>query len=136
MRIQPITWRQALPIRHRVLWPNKPLEFTKIDGDEEANHYGVFMDEKLVCVASIYIKATEARLRKFATLPEHQNEGVGSSMIQFILSDLELSNIEHLWFDARETATGFYKKFGFSIVSEKFYKSGIAYYKMSIRLGS
>ncbi|WP_430520069.1 hypothetical protein [Aliivibrio sp.] len=29
---------EALPIRHEVLWPTKPMLFCKVDGDETAKH--------------------------------------------------------------------------------------------------
>jgi len=68
MDIRIITLDEVLPIRHCVLWPNKPLSFSRVNGDDTASHYGVFFDGLLVSVASIYIEGRVARLRKFATL--------------------------------------------------------------------
>ncbi len=52
--IDKITWQDAMPIRHQVLWANKPIEHCKVEGDEEAEHFGAFVDSVLVGVASIY----------------------------------------------------------------------------------
>ncbi len=71
LTIRDIDWQDALPVRHEVLWPDKPVLFSRVDGDESATHYGAFTEEKLVCVASIYRSEDSARLRKFATLPDY-----------------------------------------------------------------
>ncbi len=46
--IDKITWQDAMPIRHQVLWANKPIEHCKVEGDEEAEHFGAFVDSVLV----------------------------------------------------------------------------------------
>lgn len=134
MDIRSIKWDQALPIRHEVLWPNKPLLFCQVEGDETAKHYGVYLNEKLVSVASIYMQEGVARLRKFATLVAFQGRGIGSKLIAHIVSELKKVSAESFWCDARTTAVGFYKKFGMEIQGSEFDKSGISYFKMQVSL--
>ena len=134
MEISSITLDDALPIRHCVLWPDKPLSFCKVEGDETANHYGVYLDDALVSVASIYRKGKEARLRKFATLEHFQGRGAGSQLIRHIVTELKQTDIEIFWCDARTTAMGFYQKFGMEVQGDEFVKSGIAYYKMLVSI--
>ena len=134
MDIRIITWNEALPIRHKVLWPNKPLLFCRVDEDETAQHYGVYSKDKLVCVASIYLDGRVARLRKFVTLAEFQGQGLGSKLIAHILNVLEQTNVESFWCDARITAAGFYQKFGMKQQGTKFKKSGLGYVKMAVIL--
>ena len=134
MDIRLITLDEALPIRHCVLWPNKPLSFCKVDGDDTASHYGTFLDDKLISIASIYIEGKVARLRKFATLEEFQGRGVGTKLISHIIAELKLAGIETFWCDARTTAVEFYKKFGMEVQGTEFVKSGITYYKMEVSL--
>lgn len=131
-KIQEISWRDALPIRHRVLWPQRDAEFCSVPGDEEALHFGVFVESELVTVASVFIDGACARLRKFATLPAYQGRGLGSSLIAKILARLSVESIEVFWCDARETAVDFYQRFGMQPEGERFYKENIAYFKMSI----
>ena len=50
MRIENIPASDTMELRHRVLWPDKPLEQCLIEGDESATHYGIFNDQKLVGV--------------------------------------------------------------------------------------
>lgn len=134
MDIRLITLGQALPIRHRILWPEKPLSFCKVDGDEAASHYGAFLNNTLVAVASIYIEGQVARLRKFATLEEFQGRGAGTQLIAHIISELKQTGADTFWCDARATAVEFYKKFGMEVQGTEFVKSGIGYYKMEVGL--
>ncbi|WP_235938602.1 GNAT family N-acetyltransferase [Thalassotalea algicola] len=123
-----------MPIRHRVLWPDKPPEFCHIDGDAEAMHFGAFVNEILVCVASIYVDKNKARLRKFATDTSYQGQGVGSIMLNHIVQYLKKIQTEFFWCDARESALGIYQKLGMKKCSERFYKADVAYFKMELAL--
>lgn len=134
MNIQTIQWEDALPIRHRVLWPSKPPLFCKVGCDETATHYGAHIDGELVSVASIYIERKTARLRKFATLPHFQNKGIGSQVIAHIMKELKVMGINYFWCDARNSAVGFYQQFGMKTLGGTFNKSGIPYYKMAVTL--
>jgi len=130
MRIQTLDWQQTIPIRHHVLWPNKEPEFCIVEGDKDATHFGAFVEEKLVCVASLYFNNNTARLRKFATLPDYQGKGIGSFMLKFLVSELKTIGATQLWFDARESALGFYQRHGFEPFGERFYKGDVPYFKM------
>ena len=134
MDIRSISWDEALPIRHEVLWPNKSLLFCKVDDDENAQHYGVYVNDILVSVASIYLDERVARLRKFATLVAFQGRGLGSRLINHILKELVNIGVESFWCDARKTAVDFYKKFGMQSQGREFNKSGIGYFKMAVNL--
>lgn len=134
MHVTQINWQDTIPIRHQVLWPNKAPQFCMVEGDEQALHFAVMVDQKIVCVASLYIDNKSARLRKFATLHLFQGKGVGSCMLNHIIKSLKQQGINYLWFDARESAVDFYKRFGFNASGELFYKSGVAYYRMDQHL--
>jgi len=136
INIQPISIEQALPVRHQVLWPSKPVEFCRVEGDDGARHYGAFASGQLVCVASIYICQDVARLRKFATLADFQGQGIGSAMLKHILGQLRQQGVACFWCDARETALGLYRRFGMQSEGERFYKSEVAYFKMALDLAA
>jgi len=114
------------------LWPTKPPSFCEVEGDDTAKHYGAYVDGELVSVASIYLDGSRARLRKFATLPRFQGKGIGSKVISHLVTELKTSGIHYLWCDARESAMGFYQRFGMETQGEVFKKSGIPYYKMEV----
>lgn len=138
MIIQAITWQQTLPIRHKVLWPNKPEIFCQIEEDKDAMHFGVFAEDELVCVASLYTKSingiTRVRLRKFATLAHYQGKGVGSKLLRHIIQDLTAQGVNYFWCDARKSAIQFYERFDFITDSKEFYKFDVCYKKMVLKL--
>lgn len=143
MHIEELDWQDTLTIRQKVLWPNKSEKFCHVEGDNEACHYGVFIDKNLVCVASVYLHpiinnkgdfTKSARLRKFATLPSHQKQGIGSFVLTHIIHSLKTQSINTFWCDARESAIPFYQRFGLKTEGPRFYKSDIAYFKMQIAL--
>jgi len=135
LNILEVSWEDTLPIRHRVLWPDKPIHFCKVEGDETGLHFGVELTGTLVCVASIYIEGDSARLRKFATLAEYQGQKIGSTLLQYMHDHLVVKgDVKYFWCDARETAVGFYERFGMKVSGDKFLKSGTAYFKMEKQL--
>lgn len=134
MEIRKIDWQQAIPLRHKVLWPTKPAEFCHVDGDASAYHIGAFVDDQLVSVASMYPDGSCVRLRKFATDQAYQGRGIGSAVLTQLLLEAKQRQFSVFWCDARESATQFYARFGMKIEGDKFYKSSEAYFKMSVNL--
>lgn len=134
MDIRKISWQDTIPLRHSVLWPNRSPEFCKLDDDADGLHFGAYVNDLLVCVASVYTDNNNARLRKFATDERFQNQGVGSTMLQHIIEYLENAKVASFWCDARESALGFYERFGMVKNGERFYKSEVPYFKMEVPL--
>jgi len=134
VKIVTINWQQALPIRHQVLWPEQSEEFCRVNGDQSARHFGVVIDKKLVCVASIYEHGESVRLRKFATLADYQGQGIGSAMLRHILTELRSGEFKVFYCDAREAATAIYQKIGMQRQGQRFYKEHVAFYKMSMAI--
>ena len=134
VKIEPVGYEATLELRQRVLWPNKPIEFCLVEGDENATHFGAYLKDELVGVASVYEHLGSARLRKFAVDEKYQNMGVGSDILAHIVKSCKSSELSTLWCDARESATHFYERFGMCIEGEKFYKAEIPYFKMTLTL--
>ena len=131
---------RLLGIRQTVLWPDKALSSLRVAGDENALHFGCFLgrklseeklENKLVSVASIYMTQNTARLRKFATLADYQHQGIGSTLLSYIVDVIGTKDVSYFWCDARASATLFYEKFGMQKEGDIFYKSAIPYYRMS-----
>ena len=134
MSIRQIDWQQTIPVRHQVLWPSQPPEFSQVENDAQGIHFGAFVANELVCVASVFIDDGKARLRKYATVPQYQGQGVGTAVLEAIFDYLNSENLAYFWCDARETAIGFYQRFGMQVEGERFYKSEVAYVKMACHL--
>lgn len=138
MIIQAITWQECLPIRQQVLWPNLPEIFCQIEEDKEAKHYGVYIDNKLVSVASLYSKTINdicrVRLRKFATLESYQGKGIGQKLLSHIIQDLTSLGVDYFWCDARKDNQRFYTNLGFKVIGQAFHKFEIEYHKFELKL--
>ncbi|WP_281629905.1 GNAT family N-acetyltransferase [Vibrio sp. St2] len=132
MDVRKISAEETLALRHRVLWPEKSIDFCRVEEDDVGLHFGAFVDGELVCVASVFVSDNVARLRKFATSPEYQGQGIGSSVLKAIISELQNTGVIIFWCDARESALTLYKRFGMTEQGERFYKGDIPYYKMSV----
>ena len=131
MTIQTIPLNAALNIRHAVLWPDQPRDFSRVAGDADALHLGIYDKDLLICVASLYQTENGLRLRKFATLFAHQGKGHGSAMMRHAIDHCKIAGHPRLWLSARETAMPFYRRFGFEPFGTPMEKAGIPYLYMA-----
>jgi GNAT superfamily N-acetyltransferase len=130
IEIRKITADDTLAIRHQVLWPGKSADFVRVAEDEDAHHFGSFADEELVSVISLFPDQDSMRFRKFATIHTFQNKGLGSKLLEYVISYSRHQQYKMLWCDARSSALAFYERFGFEKFSEPFFKEHIGYYKI------
>jgi len=129
--IRDIEAKETHLIRHKVLWPDFPLEKCILKEDERAQHYGAFIEGNLIGVLSLFPDTDlSVRLRKFAIMPRFQGKGIGLAMLQFVLKELMNSKTQTLWCDARSNALNFYQKLGFETEGDEFFKEHVSYYKM------
>ncbi|MFY0596351.1 MAG: GNAT family N-acetyltransferase [Cognatishimia sp.] len=133
--IQSIAPRATLPLRQKVLWPDHPIEQSIVEGDEQASHFGGFIDGDLVCVASLFKEAPGIRLRKFATDPTFQGKGFGTQMLDHLLTEATATGAKTFWFDARESALPFYEGNGYTPEGERFFKGDVPYRRITRALG-
>lgn len=133
-RIVPITFEQTYPLRHAVLWPDKPFDYVKIDNDAGGYHYGALQDGELIAVISLFLEAGSpvvARFRKFAVRPDCQRQGVGTLLLNHIIAEAQQLGATVLRCDARLDAAAFYRRFGMDAVSDIFHKGPIPYARFS-----
>jgi GNAT superfamily N-acetyltransferase len=129
--IRSITPEQTYPLRHSVLWPDKPLAYVKVENDDEGFHFGAFLEDELVAVISLFINGEDSRFRKFAARPDWQRRGIGTLLLNHVITEAKRLGATTLWCDARLDAADFYRRFGMKAVSEVFYKGPIPYAKFS-----
>lgn len=134
IEIKAITAAETWQLRHKVMWPNKPLEFVILPEDEDGFHYGLFEKERLVSVISLFKTGSEGQFRKFATEKDFQGKGYGSKLLNYLIKEAKLLNISYLFCSARTTAIAFYEKFGMKLASDIVRKNGKEYVKMEIIL--
>jgi len=133
--IRPIAPADTYPLRHAVLWPDKPLEYVQLPDDDAGQHFGAFAaDGQLISVISLFVTDGEARFRKFATHPSWQGQGIGSALLARTIEAATQLGASTLWCDSRQSAADFYRRFGMVPEGEIFYKGPIPYVRMQRRL--
>ncbi|WP_236013302.1 GNAT family N-acetyltransferase [Paenibacillus glycanilyticus] len=130
MMIKVIDKELAWQLRHKVMWPNKPFDFIKIEEDDEGTHYGLYEGEELVSVLSLFVQGEQAHFRKFATLTNYQKRGFGSQLLNHVLDEATSTGIKRIYCNARVNKASYYEKFGFSKLGDTFNKSGKDYILM------
>jgi GNAT superfamily N-acetyltransferase len=115
-----LTWR----IRRQVLYPDQEFDKAILDNDDEGMHLGLFYENTLISVVSLFRKDNEIHLRKFATLEQYQNRGFGTELLKYLIELATTENYGRIWCNARKNALGFYTKFGFVETEKTFHKDG------------
>jgi len=106
------------------MWPNQPLEFVKLPEDDKGLHYGLYVDDQLTSIISLFINGKEAQFRKFATLESHQGKGYGSILLNEIMQIAATESLTKIWCNARRSKTNYYTKFGMKVTDKTYVKGG------------
>lgn len=155
--IRTITAQQTVPLRHSVLWPDKPVEYVLLPEDETGYHFGVFLgdDEYPIAVIPLFAEdvprdahadehpsrapstdsMSAARFRKFACAKSFQGRGVGTALLQHVLAvSRELLQCSTVWCDARVESAAWYERRGLTRFGGIFYKGEIEYVRMQVHV--
>ena len=124
------TWE----IRHKVMWPDQPLEFVQLEEDNVGLHFGFYIDEKLVSIVSCFISDDEMQFRKLATLTEYQGQGTATQLLESIFELANQKNLKRIWCNARTAKKKFYEKFGMEDLKNTFIKEGQEFTVMEVLL--
>lgn len=127
-----LTWR----IRHEVMYPDSAYDVVKLEDDPEGIHFGLFANDQLVTVVSVFHEAKIYRFRKFATIAEVQGKGYGTLMLNYIIGYVSKMGAEKLWCNARVSAANFYGKFGFAQTDQRSVSKGIDFVIMELQLNN
>lgn len=131
-------------IRQAVLRPGRALAECVFEGDtsEKTFHLGLSMDGNLIGVASfmqnsnpLFKEADQYQLRGMAVLSQFKGQGFGASLL--IEGEKRLKNLASkpfLWFNARDHAIGFYEKFGYKAIGQKFDVPGVCQHIVMFKL--
>lgn len=130
MIISEAPYQDVLHIRQQVMYPDKDTEFVKLSDDERGLHIGVYENEVLVSVMSIFLHGRDVQFRKLATCNNMQGKGFASALMQWLIDYANDMKLDRLWCNARANATDFYKRFGYKETDERFSKNGYEYVVM------
>lgn len=127
--VKKITYSDTFPIRSAVLRQGKPIETCFFLGDDadDTTHFGLFYENKIIGVASLFNVSNEKfeqknqfQLRGMAVLRDYQGLGYGNLILVEVCNFVKAKKGQVLWFNARENAVKFYQNFGFSVLGNSF----------------
>ncbi|KAI1480509.1 hypothetical protein F4774DRAFT_378735 [Daldinia eschscholtzii] len=102
------------------------------DGSNSSSNGKQQNSEELVSIISLFDDGSgAARFRKFATAQLWQGKGVGSALLSYTIEAAARNGATSIWCDARQSALGFYQRFGMSGEGEVFFKGEVPYLRMS-----
>jgi len=127
-----LTWR----IRHEVMYPDSAYEVIKLEDDPKGIHFGLFANDQLVTVVSLFNEGKIYRFRKFATIVSAQGKGYGTLMLKHLIAYVSKMGAEKLWCDARRSASNFYSKLGFVCTDQQSVRKGIDFVIMELQLNN
>ena len=126
--IKKISAADTYIVRHPILRAGKPIESCHFHGDfdTETQHFGLFLDNEIIGVASLFknslptFNGSQMQLRGMAILKEHQHKGYGEVLLRAVEEYCREENVTILWFNARESALRFYRKLEYEVVGDSF----------------
>ena len=129
MEIKKISSLETYPVRNEVLRKRKPIETCQFKGDDDENttHFGLYVEDKLVGIISIFKEnnilfpeLNQFQIRGMAVLEAFQGKGFGAELVKEAENHCISLNTDLIWFNARENAVPFYKKLDYIIIGDSF----------------
>lgn len=127
--IKKISSTETFLVRHPVLRKGKSLESCHFEGDdlETTQHFGLYLNQKLVGIISLFKKNNPAfleiiqyQIRGMAVLENQQKTGFGKALILHSEEYCKNQSVDLIWFNARIEASGFYEKMGYEKIGIPF----------------
>lgn len=121
-------------MRQQVMYPQESLDFVKLEDDNEGIHLGLYVDNRLISVISLFIDGDNVQFRKFATLVSEQGKGFGTELLQHVMNWASANRVKNIWCNARVSATSIYERMGMKKVGKGWQKYGLDFIKMEKQL--
>jgi predicted GNAT family N-acyltransferase len=128
--IREITSAETYPMRQKVMWPNMPTSFIILPNDAKGIHFGLFKNEILISVASLFIENNIVQFRKLATDQKEQRKGYGTLLLSHLIRFSKQKKLTKIWCNARIDKQEFYMGFGFTPTDNRFTRAEIDYVVM------
>ncbi len=114
------------------MWLEKPIDFVQLKEDNDGVHHGLFIGDNLTAIVSCFETNGVMQFRKLATLTDLQEQGFGTALLNFVISEAKGKAIKWLWCNARSNKKAFYQKFAFPTTPKTFLKEGIEFVIMEL----
>ena len=124
-----LTWR----IRHAAMYPELDFDAVKLKEDPEGMHFGLYADDYLKSVVSLFNDGSVYQFRKFATLSAVQGLGYGTMLLEHIIGYVKDRGATKLWCNARLPVSDYYERFGFLKTDRGYLKRDIEFLIMELK---
>jgi GNAT superfamily N-acetyltransferase len=118
-----LTWQ----LRRDILYPALTKREMEMEEDVDGIHFGLFTENKLAGVVSLFQNGTAFQFRKLAVDSSFQHKGLGTLLVNYITQYAEENGGTLIWCNARVDAVAFYLKLGFAQTGRFFTKKEIDY---------
>lgn len=130
-------YAQMVKLRYELMRKPLGLNFTDEELAREKDDIliGAFDEDTIIgCCLLTKVNAQCTRMRQMAVQKNRQGMGIGESMIQFAENIARDKGFKILMMHARETAIGFYERYGYKVKGDEFIEVNIPHRLMEKRL--
>ena len=113
MEIKEVFYKEVWPLRKIVIYPEKDIEYVKLPEDKDGLHLGLYVENELISVISLFVSGEELQFRKFATLEDKQGCGYGSKLLNKVLEYAKESGMKEYGVIRESKKQGFIRNLDF-----------------------
>lgn len=130
-------YKQMIQLRHQILREPLGLTFSKEELEKEKNNIHIASfdeDEMLGCCMLIPLDNETVQLRQMAVPDKLQGKGIGASIMSFAENLARDKGYKKIIMHARDTAIGFYERFGYKVKGSAFLEINLQHHIMEKKL--
>ena len=130
-------YKQAVLLRYAILRQPLGLNFTdeELAKEKDNIHIAAFEDDDLLGYCMLTkVNPHTLQLRQMAVKNNLQRKGIGASIMTFAENISRDNGYHAIMMHARDTAIGFYEKFGYKVKGEPFIEINLPHHLMEKRL--
>ncbi len=130
-------YQQMIQLRMNILREPLGLNFTKEELEKEKDHILIVAyeeDEMLGCCMLKKIDTHTLQLRQMAVKNNLQRKGIGASIMSFAETVSRDKGYKKIIMHARDSAVGFYERFGYKLKGEQFIEVNLPHHVMEKKL--
>jgi len=130
-------YKQMVALRYSILREPLGMNFTAEELEKEKDHIliAAFEEEDMLgCCMLKKIDHHTLQLRQMAVKNNLQRKGIGASIISFAENISRDKGYRSIIMHARDTAIGFYEKFGYKVKGEPFTEINLPHHIMEKRI--
>jgi predicted GNAT family N-acyltransferase len=130
-------YKQLVQLRYSILREPVGLDFSEDELEKEAGniHIASFEEDELLgCCMLTKINKETLQLRQMAVKNNLQRKGIGASIMYFAENIARDKGFKKIIMHARDTAVGFYEKFGYKVKGEPFTEVKLTHLLMEKKL--